>query len=272
MPLVLAPRPDPRGPLSIELDGVVPDRVAGLSAVEVARLPIRADGRPRTIGDCFEVSGAGGDGVIECRGDFSRVHRVAAGMASGRIVVAGPVGRHAAERMTGGTFVVEGDAGDWLAAEMSGGAVRVAGSAGANLAGALAGADAGLRGGVVIVAGNAGDLAGARMRRGLLAIGGASGAATGFEMRGGLLAVAGAMGPQPGLGMRRGTLLVLGAGPTPPVTFARGARWSPPLLPLLLRRLDRAGFTPARTAPHGPWRQWHGDLLAGGRGELFHPE
>ena len=58
--------------------------------------------------------------------------------------------------------------------------------------------------------------------------------------------------------------------PTPPATFARGVAWSPPLPPLLLRRLARAGFTTGRAAPAGPWLQWHGDLLAGGRGELLH--
>ncbi|MFM7107781.1 MAG: formylmethanofuran dehydrogenase subunit C [Planctomycetaceae bacterium] len=272
MPLVLVPRRDPTGPLSVELDGVVPDRVARLSAAEVARLPVRADGRPRPLGDLFDISGAGGDGTLECRGDFSRVHRVGAGMASGRILVAGPVGRHSGERMTGGALVVEGDAGDWLAAEMSGGSVRVAGSAGDNLAGALPGSDAGLRGGVVIVTGAAGDLAAARMRRGLVAIGGGCGTAAGFEMRGGLLTLAGAIGPQPGLAMRRGTILALITTPAPPMTFARGSCWSPPLVPLVLRRLARAGFAPASTAAPGPWRHWHGDLLAGGRGELFHPE
>jgi hypothetical protein len=25
-------------------------------------------------------------------------------------------------------------------------------------------------------------------------------------------------------------------------------------------------------APAGPWRHWHGDLLAGGRGEVWCPE
>jgi formylmethanofuran dehydrogenase subunit C len=272
MPLVLVPRPDPAGPLSIDLDALVPDRVVGLSAADVARLPIRADCRTMPLGDLFDVAGSMGDGMIECRGDFSRVHRVGAGMAGGQIVVAGPVGRHAGARMTGGALLVDGDAGDWLAAEMSGGTVRVAGSAGDNVAGALAGADVGLRGGVVIVAGGAGNLAAARMRRGLVAIGGSCGAAAGFEMRAGTVVVAGPVGPQPGLGMRRGTMLALGAAPVPPATFARGARWSPPLLPLLLRRLDRAGFAPARAAPGGPWRQWHGDLLAGGRGEMLHAE
>jgi formylmethanofuran dehydrogenase subunit C len=272
MPLVLVPRSAPEGPLAIEFEGIVPDRVGGLSAADVARLAVSADCRPRPLGDLFEVSGAADDGVIECRGDFSRVHRVGAGMASGRIVVTGHVGRHAGERMTGGGIAVGGDAGDWLAAEMSGGSVRVAGSAGDNVGAALPGSDAGLRGGVVIVAGDVGQLVGGRMRRGLVAVGGSCGAAAGFEMRAGTLVVAGHIGRQPGLGMRRGTLLALGTPPVAPATFARGAIWSPPLLPLLLRRLARTGFTPA-TAPHpGPWRQWHGDLLAGGRGELFHRE
>jgi len=272
MPLVLVPRSHPGAPLTIELDAIVPDRVVGLSAAEVARLPIRADCRARPLGDVFDVSGSAGDGTIECRGDFSRIHRVGAGMARGRILVTGSVGRHAGERMTGGVLEVAGDAGDWLAAEMSGGLVRVGGSAGDNVAGGLPGSNVGLQGGVVLVNESVGDLAAARMRRGLVAIGGSCGMALGFEMRAGTVVVAGTVGPQPGLGMRRGTIVALAAGPTPPVTFVRGSSWEPPLVPLLLQRLGHAGFVPRPGAPAGPWRQWHGDLLAGGRGELFHPD
>ncbi len=271
MPLVLVPRRAPADALTIELDGIVPDRVAPLAARDVARLTITVDGRPRALGEFFDVTGDAGDGSIECRGDFSRVHRVGAGMASGRLVVDGSVGRHAGERMAGGRLVVGGDAGDWLAAEMTGGSVRVAGSAGDNAAAALPGSEAGLRGGVVIVAGDVGHLAGCRMRRGLVAIGGSCGTAAGFEMRAGLLVLAGGIGPQPGLGMRRGTLLALTQSPIPPATFARGTSWAPPLVPLLLRRLGRAGFAPATAVADGTWRQWHGDLLTGGRGEMFHP-
>lgn len=271
MPLVLAPRCEPHGPLTVELGGVLPERLAGLTADAIARLPIRADGATIPVGDLFTVAGDAGDGVIECRGDFSRVHHVAAGMTGGRIVVRGDVGRHAGERMAGGTLEVAGDAGDWLAAGMGGGTVRVHGAAGDNLAGALPGETAGMRGGLVIVAGGAGHLAAARMLRGAVAIGGACGSAAGFEMHRGFVVLAGNVGPHPGLGMRRGAIVALGDPPTPPATFARGAAWSPPHLPLLLRRLGRAGFSPAGSVGTARWRQWHGDLADAGRGELWHP-
>lgn len=272
MPLLLAPRAD-AAPLAVELHGVVPERISGLAAAEVARLPVLADGRERPLGDCLTVSGSAADGAIECRGDFSRVHFVGAGMTAGRIRVRGPVGRHAGARMAGGTLVVDGDAGDWLAAQMAGGEVLVEGDAGDNAAAARPGDAVGMSGGIVVIAGDAGDLAGARMRRGLLAIGGDSGTAAGFEMRAGTVVVGGRAGPQAGLGMRRGTIIALGAAPEPPATFTRGALWAPPFLSLLFRRLARAGFTPtAGSLAREPWRQWHGDHLAGGRGELLHRE
>lgn len=269
MPLVLAPLAGPAAPLSIELEGIVPDRLAGLDAEAIARLPVRADGRERNLGGLFAVSGDARDGRIECRGDFSRVHFVAAGMRCGRIDVHGAVGRHAGRGMAGGTLVVAGDAGDWLAADMSGGEVLVGGAAGDNAAAALPGSRWGMRGGVVVVGGRAGHLAGARMRRGILAIGGDCGEAAAFEMRAGTVLVAGRLGRHPGAGMCRGSLVALGAAPAPPPTFVRGALWQPSFLPLLLRRLAAAGFRPAAAVEAGPWRQWHGDSLAGGRGELL---
>ncbi|MCE9629913.1 MAG: formylmethanofuran dehydrogenase subunit C [Planctomycetia bacterium] len=273
MPLVLSLRvTGDRSPLSIDLDGIVPDRLASLAVPAIARLRILADGRPSELGTLFEVSGDAADAVIECRGDFARVHRVAAGMRSGTIRTTGPIGRHAAEGMTGGRLDVSGDAGDWLAVEMAGGEIHVAGNVGDNLAAALPGSPNGMRGGLVTVAGDAGSLAGSRMRRGIVAIAGRCGDAAGFEMRAGSVVIGGDLGREPGLGMRRGSVIALATRPEPPATFRRGAVWRPAFLPLLLRRLAAAGFRPA-VAPPPPngWRQWHGDTLAGSRGEILHP-
>ncbi|NDC53569.1 MAG: formylmethanofuran dehydrogenase subunit C [Planctomycetia bacterium] len=272
MPLVLESLAD-AGPLSVDLSGIVPDRVATLSPADVLRLVIRADERPEELGALFHVAGDPASGRIECRGDFSRVHWIGAGLARGEVVVDGSAGRHAGEGMTGGTLRVRGDAGDWLACEMAGGEVHVAGSAGDNAAAALPGSRHGMRGGLVTIGGDSGGLAGARMRRGILAIGGDCGPAAGFELWAGTIVVGGSVGPQPGLGMRRGSLVVAGPAPEPSVLFRRGAVWSPAFLGLLAARLDAAGFRPGGgptvAALAGPWRQWHGDLLAGGRGELF---
>jgi formylmethanofuran dehydrogenase subunit C len=209
MPLVLTPLTIDRGPLAIDLSGIVPHAVRDLDRSAVARLPIRADGRPARLGELFELAGDAADETIECRGDFSRMHFLGAAMTSGRIDVAGGVGRHAGAGLAGGMLAIAGFAGDWLAVEMTGGEVRVGGSVGHNVAAALPGSQFGMRGGLVVVCGNAGSLAGARMRRGMLAIGGDSGEATGFEMRAGTVVVAGRVGAQPGLGMRRGSLVAL---------------------------------------------------------------
>jgi formylmethanofuran dehydrogenase subunit C len=268
MPLVLVPLAGPAAPLSIELHGIVPDLLAGLDAAAIARLTIRADARDRELGDLFTISGDVRDGGIECRGDFSRVHFVGAGMRAGRIDVRGSVGRHAGREMAGGTLAVAGDAGDWLAAEMTGGELLVAGAAGDNVGGSLPGSRFGMRGGLVVVGGSAGHLAGGRMRRGILAIGGDCGEAPAFEMRAGTVLVAGRLGRHPGAGMGRGSLVALGPPIVPPPTFVAGAAWHPPFLPFLLRRLERSGF-PAVPPAAGGWRQWHGDSLAGGRGEIL---
>jgi len=283
MPLVLTPRPaDPtHRPRAIEFDGIVPDRVADLRVDAIAGLPIRADGQACAVGDLFHIEGDGGDGRLECRGDFSRVHGVGAGMTRGHVEVGGDVGRHAGSGMTGGTLRIHGGAGDWLAAGMAGGEVIVDGDAGDNAAAAVPGAALGMRGGLVVVRGSAGCLVGSRLRRGIVAIGGACGRGAGLEMRAGTVIVGGRVGRHAGLGMRRGSLVLLSpddpASPGPrdlppdwlPPGFTLGRTWSPGFLPLLFRRLQRTGWPPLPAV--AGWTQWHGDAASGGRGEILRP-
>lgn len=274
MPIQLAPSANlANGPLAIDFTGIVPDVIADLPMASIERLSVLADGRPRRLGDLFWIEGDAADGRIECVGDFSRVHRLAAGMTRGSMLVHGNVGRHAGEEMSGGMLTIRGDAGDWLAAGMTGGGVLVEGNAGDNAAAALPGNAAGVRGGIIVINGDAGCLAGARMRRGLLGIGGSCGEGAAFELRAGTVVVAGRVGRRAGMGMRRGSLIAVAAAPEVPPTFALGATWSPTILPLLAGRLARAGFRAAAERPAafgGIWQQWHGDLLTGGRGEIFH--
>jgi len=257
------------GPLAIDLGGVLPDGVRGLTLAEIARLEVRADEVPCLLGDVLDLAGDPGDARFDCRGDFSRVHALGAGMGAGEILVRGPAGRHAGAGMRGGTLRIAGNAGDWLAAEMAGGSVHVEGCAGDNVAAAYPGSGQGVRGGTVIVNEGVGSLAGARMRRGILAIGGDCGPGAALELRAGTVVVGGRLGPHAGCGMRRGSLVALGDPPTPPATFSRGVAWQPGFLPVLLASLARSGFRPALAGAAGTWRQWHGDHLAGGRGELL---
>lgn len=193
MPLTLSLRDLGRAaPLAIDLGAVVPQVVRDLDASAIARLEVVADGETVTLGDLASIGGSSGDGTIECLGDFTRVHRVAAGMTCGAIVVRGSVGRHAGAGMAGGTLTIEGSAGDWLAAEMSGGSIHVAGDAGDGVCGAFPGSTAhGMRGGLVVVCGSVGNLAGMRLRRGILAVGGDCGDAPAFEMHHGTVVVGG---------------------------------------------------------------------------------
>lgn len=270
MPLVLTLTAARGMPLSVDVEGILPERLRDLDAEAVARLAVGIDGRPRPLGEVFAIEGSAADGGLAFRGDCSRVHRIGAGMTGGRIDVEGDAGRHAGERMAGGRLSIDGSAGDWLACEMTGGEVVVTGSAGDHAAGALPGSPTGMNGGLVVVHRGVGHLAGGRMRRGILAVGGDCGEAAAFEMRAGTVVVAGAIGRHAALAMRRGSLVALSAQPHLPPGFRRGVAWSPPFLPLVLARLSRAGFRVP--SPAGRWRQWHGDRLEGGRGEVFAPD
>jgi formylmethanofuran dehydrogenase subunit C len=242
-------------------------------------IPILCDGRPAKLANHFDVAGDLEDGVVQCSGDFSRVHFLGAGLSRGAICVTGDVGRHAGEGMTGGRLQITGSAGDWLACGMAGGEVHVGGDAGDNAAAALPGCRAGMTGGRVVIRGSVGAVAGSRMRRGLLAIGGSCGVAAGFELLAGTVVVAGQAGRHAGLGMQRGSIILLEPTATPetapaslPPAFRRGNIWRPAFLPLLGRHLAHAGFDTADEAVWaGLWQQWHGDNLCGGRGELLVP-
>jgi formylmethanofuran dehydrogenase subunit C len=272
MPLLISPHDPVPSSLTVDLGGILPAAVRGRTAAEVARLPIQAEGRSCELGSLFavEVRGDPADESIECRGDFSHVHFLAAGMTCGRFTVLGDAGRHAGERMSGGRLRVSGSAGDWFAAEIAGGEATVAGDAGDGAAAALPGHGRGALGGLVIVGGRTGILAAARMRRGILAVAGDCGAGAAWELRAGTLLVGGRIGADAGVGMRRGSLVALGPCLPPVEGFRRGAVWSPGFLPLVLRRLDAAGFAPAGDAWQGPWQHWHGDVLTGRRGEILH--
>jgi len=271
MPLELTARDDVIGQafLSVDLAGITPEQLAGLSAPAVAKRLIQADGREQPLGNLFDVSGQGDGERLLLRGDLGRVHRVAAGMSFGCVHVEGTVGRHAGEGMTGGTLTIEGSAGDWLACGLQGGLVHVSGNAGDHAAAALPRHPMGAIGGLVLVEGSAGQLAGARMRRGILAIGGDCGEAAGFELRAGTVLVAGRLAPRAGASMKRGTIVALGPAPDVWPAFTRGSTWQPPILPMLLAHLAKHGWkSPAATA-RGPWQHWHGDLTTGTRGEIF---
>ena len=126
MTLKLTLREAPSAPLSAPLR---PDRLAGLSQAEIEGLSWCHGNQRATVGELFDVSGAGEDDV-RVVGHVARVAGLGTGMAGGRLTVEGSAGPHVGAGMTDGELVVEGDAGDWAGAEMHGGRLVVRGSAG----------------------------------------------------------------------------------------------------------------------------------------------
>ena len=251
----------------LELDGISPDRLLKLAATDIARLPVAHGNRAVELGAFFAVTGDSADGHLRIVGDCSRVKLIGSGMAAGALTVEGNVGWHAGARMTGGTLTIEGDAADWLGAEMAGGAITVQGDAGNQCGAAYRGSRHGIRGGTIVVHQNCGDEAGLLMRRGLIAVAGTVGQAAGASMVAGTLVALGGVGRDCGAGMKRGTVVVGGPEPTWPAGVRYSCDYAPAYLGVLAKYAASLGLAwPAVAAV----RCHRGDLLHGGRGELWH--
>ncbi|MCF4125449.1 formylmethanofuran dehydrogenase subunit C [Methylobacterium sp. SyP6R] len=253
-------------PERLDLAGLTPAALAGLSEAEAARLPVGTSRRGLTLGDCFTVHIDGSD-ELRIVGATDRLDRVGAGLAAGRIVVEGDVGQRLGAGMTGGTLTVSGSAGPFAGTAAKGGTIRIAGDAGESAGGALHGAEAGLDGATLIIGGTAGDRLGDRMRAGLI-LATTAGTHAGSRMIAGTI-VAEAIGDHPGYGMRRGTLVAARHGALLP-TFVETGRQDLVVLKLLATSL-KASAPEAAALLRAPMRRYGGDLATLGKGELFTP-
>ena len=191
----------------LEVDGIVPNVLGGLSLKEIERLEVQHGNERLPLAEAFLATGNASDGRLEFSGDLAGVHRIGAGMTAGRIDVAGTAGRHVGSQMTGGEIhIAGGSAGDWLGAEMHGGSIQVRGDAGNLVGSAYRGSPRGMTGGTIVVVGNVGDECGHTLRRGLIAVGGSCGDFAGINMIAGSVAVFGECGARVGAAMRRGTI------------------------------------------------------------------
>ncbi|QDU19978.1 formylmethanofuran dehydrogenase subunit C [Urbifossiella limnaea] len=255
-------------PIPLEVEGIVPEKLAGLSRLEAARLPVYHGNRTEPLGEWFDVAGDAADGVVRFAGDTATVKHVGAGMTTGRVEVEGGVGMHAGAGMRGGSLTIHGDAGDWLGAEMKGGRIAVFGSAGSQVGAAYRGSRRGMTGGEIHVRGSAGDEVGLLMRRGLVAVGGACGQFAGASMIAGSVFVFGAVGGRAGAGMKRGTVFAGGGVVNLPPSFREACDYAPTFLPVYARHVARVGVIPVGRAA-ARVRCWRGDLLHGGTGEVL---
>jgi formylmethanofuran dehydrogenase subunit C len=252
-------------PIPLEVFGLTPDRLVGLSADDVARLSVRHGNREEEVGSHFRVAGRvdAGDKSMTFAGDCSTVKGVGAGMTDG-VVHAPAVGMHAGARMTGGHLSVD-SAGDWLGAEMAGGTIAVSRSAGHSVGAAYPGSRRGMRGGKIFIEGDAGDETGSLMRRGLIAVGGRVGEFCGASMIAGTVIAKGGVGRRCGAGMKRGTIVTFGPEPEWPPGFVHACDYQTAFAHVLRKELASFFGPPVETL-----RLYRGDLAAGGLGEIWH--
>jgi formylmethanofuran dehydrogenase subunit C len=250
--------------LPLEVEGILPERVAGLSALEVAKLPILHGNRHEPLGEHFAI-GSTKVADIQFTGETGQIKRIGAGISSGTILVDDGAGMHAGAQMTGGMLFILGNAGDWCGAEMRGGSIEIRGNAGNQLGAAYRGSRHGMRGGTIIVRGDAGDEAGLLMRRGLIAVQGTLGQFAGASMIAGTIVALGGVGPHCGAGMKRGTIIAGCEAPALPTSFHYSCEFESSWLAMFRKQVEETVFP----IPAGSVQCYRGDALTGGRGEIL---
>ncbi|MCA9109630.1 MAG: formylmethanofuran dehydrogenase subunit C [Planctomycetaceae bacterium] len=269
MPLTLTLRTPTSIPL--EVDTVKLETVREQSADQVKATLIQRGNRQVTVGEFFEVTGsAADDETVVWQGDCSKVKLIGSHLKTGTIIVEGNAGMHLGAEMSGGSITVTGDAGDWVGAEMHGGRIRVKGNAGHLVGGVYRGGRKGMTNGEILIDGNAGNEIGHAMRRGLIAIGGRAGDAAGVSMIAGTIVIAGETGIRYGIGMKRGSIVLLGDDPPEMLpTFKHSGTYRPTIIRVLLRHLDRLGWSVPAGSLDATYQRFLGDFLELGKGEIL---
>ncbi len=251
----------------LEAEVLCPDVVDGLTAAEIADLPVYLGKRCLRLGEFFAVEGDGSE-ALELSGDLSKVKLIGKDMTRGSITVQGDAGMHVGTGMSGGTITVTGNTGDWLGAEMKGGLIRVHGNAGGQVGAAYRGSPMGMRGGEIVVDGKAGIEVAMRMRRGLICILGPVGDAAGLEMKGGTLILGDRVGIRPGAWMRRGTIVTLGPVKLLP-TFLYNCTYKPSFIGVYANKLRERGVELPSHVWDGRLERFSGDTSDMSRGEIL---
>lgn len=264
-PLVLTAREHPEQRL--DLSPLVPHRLAGKTAAEIAAIELQTTRQRVTVGDMFGVR-MGDVNLLRIENASDRFDGVGEGMSAGEIHVDGDVGQKAGRRMSGGRLIVNGDAGPWAGSGMTGGYLEIGGDVGDRLGGSFVGETSGMRGGVIVVRGDAGERAGDHMRRGTILIEGGAGAYAGSRMIAGTLLVWGLAGPRPGYLMQRGTIVLGRESESLSPTFVDCG-----VHDLVATRLMAAYFKEYSTKSAAilgrPLRRLAGDMAVLGKGEIL---
>lgn len=258
--------------LLLDVRNLNPDSVAGLSVQEIGRIEIGLGNRKSTVAQWFDVVGMSDDREVIFKGTLENVLSIGHSLNGGRITIDGTAGRHVGASMSAGEIVVHGDVGDYLGYEMQGGTIVVHGSAGDHVGGCYPGARFGMNRGSILIAGSAGKGLGHRMRRGTIVVGGDVGDHAGWQMRAGTIFICGSCSGSVGIDMKRGMIVMARGCDFQSPTFSRGLvanSWVIGNLSQWLGKLATRHALPL-PLPVGPlFQSWHGDSLAGGRGEVF---
>ena len=258
----------------VDFGGVLPARLAAMTADEVARVEVRHGNQMLALGELFDVAVLGGadesSPELRLEGDLSRFDAIGQGLDGGVLRIDGAVGDRLGLSMRRGEIRVQGAAGQLAGCEMTGGLIDIAGDVGDFAAGALPGSMDGMRGGSLIVRGHAGARCGDRMRRGTVVLHGDAGDFLASRMVAGTIAVAGRVGAHCGYGMRRGTLVFAGPPPAVPSTFVATHQDIVVFWTLLRRSLAYHGGRFAALPARAPSRLV-GDLAVDGKGEWLLP-
>ncbi|TWT39086.1 hypothetical protein [Blastopirellula retiformator] len=237
---------------SNQLRGVTPNRLATVSAQEIAKLELSCGADRLELGELFEVAGDAADQQLRLVGDFSHCDFVGAEMTSGQMTVEGSVGNHAGAAMQGGELTILGDAADFVG-------------------GPNPGETRGLQGGSISIHGNAGRELGVRMRRGMIAVAGSVGELCGYRMLAGNIIVGGKLSRRAGMRMKRGTIIALGEIDSLPEYFAYDCQFRPPMMPLLKRELALRKLPLPAERFEGEFRLYSGSAVEMARGEILLP-
>lgn len=257
--------------LPIDVQGVTPNRLSGLSTKEIAELSVWHGRRQLALGEMFHLSGDVDDSeTIVWDGNLTSVHSIGAGMDGGRMEIQSDVGRHVGAQMSSGEISVRGNASDYLGVEMTGGLIRVQGNAGNDVGGIYPGSKMGMNRGAILIDGDVGKGLGQSMRRGTIAVGGSAKKLAGWNMLAGTICIMGRCGAHPGAGMLRGTLVLAGGlEETLLPTFRSGGYYPVPVLKMIANWLRRHSFACETSVLEENFQQYDGDYLRGGRGEVF---
>ena len=257
--------------IPIEVPGVTPEALAGKSNLQISKFPIRHGRHEVELGELFKVSGSWGDSMtLVFDGLLKAVHWIGAGQRSGTIQIQSAAGRHVGSQMSGGRIICQSNVSDYIGIEMTGGIITVAGDAGDCAGGHYPGSKFGMNRGSILISGNAGKGLGQAMRRGTIVVAGNAGELAGWNMLAGTIIVLGNCDRHVGASMKRGTIAVAGdCAPQLLPTFTQGGRYRVPILSMLANWLKQQEFGHDVSSLKTEFRQFNGDILSGGRGELL---